>query len=342
MQILRPDDYHVHFRQGPALHYYVADCAAIFGRALVMPNTLPPVTDAVGIGEYRAAILEASRPWPRFQPLMTFKVMPDMTPAAIPALKAAGAVAGKLYPQGATTNSADGVAEVEALYPLFQAMEDADLVLCLHGEDPGAFCLDREQAFLPKVQAILDNFPRLKVVLEHVTSAAALDFVLAGPERLGATLTVHHLVRNLDDMLGGHLNPHLFCKPLLKRPADQAALAAAALAADQQAMSRIFFGSDSAPHNKVNKECDCGAAGVYSMPVALPILADLFARRGSLAALEAFTSRNGSCFYGLPLPDSTVTLVEKTWTVPPAYHGVVPLAAGSELGWQVNTEERSC
>lgn len=333
MLIPRPDDLHVHVRQGPALSHYVRDCAATFGRALIMPNTLPPIVDVAGLNAYEAEIMAAAKPYPWFQPLMTFKIMANMSPRTVADLAAAGAVAGKLYPQGATTNSEDGVAEIEGLFPLFAAMEAADLVLCLHGEAPKAFSLDRETAFLPQVQLILKSFPRLRVILEHVSTARGIAFVCEGPENLGATVTVHHLLKNLDDMVGGHLNPHLFCKPILKRPEDQHELRKVVLAAHKN--SRIFFGSDSAPHSKAAKECDCGAAGVYTMPVAIPLLAELFSREASLADLVAFTSTNGGAFYRLPAPGDTLEILEETWKVPAEYHGVVPFSAGRELGWKV-------
>jgi len=348
IRIPRPDDFHVHVRQGPAMAAYVADHAAIFGRGLMMPNTVPSIRDAVGLAEYRAAILRAAtRVNPGYQPLMTFKVfIPDSLEQGgdvanqIADLKSAGAIAGKLYPAGVTTNSADGVSDLDALYPVLEAMQDSGLVLCVHGEDPDAFCLDREAAFLPKLNRVVCDFPRLRIVLEHVSTAAAVDWVSGQPDRVAATVTVHHLLHTLDDMLAGHLQPHLFCKPLLKRPDDRSAIQSAVLSGSP----RFFFGSDSAPHERVAKECDCGAAGIYSATVALPLLASFFEAREKLDLLAEFTGRFGAEFYGLALPNDELVLVRKKWVVPMTLHlgadgfsggGVVPLAAGQELEWAV-------
>jgi len=331
----RPDDFHLHVRQGPELYRYVGDTAAVYGYALIMPNTLPPVRDPEGIKTYRSQVQDAASEYPWFKPLMSFKIMPDHTPMDVIALKAAGAVAGKLYPLGATTNSADGVNNIESLYPVFAAMESEGLLLLLHGEEPSAFCLDREQAFLPSVHQILDAFPRLKVVLEHVSSAAGMEFVLSGPERLGATVTVQHLLCDLDDLIGNSLNPHLFCKPVLKRPEDRRVLSQVVASGHP----RVFFGSDSAPHAKTTKECDCGAAGVYTAPVALSYLAEFFSCESTVEKFVDFTAKNGKAFYGLKQvadgQTDTIELLEETWTVPKQYHGVVPMGAGTTLGWKV-------
>jgi dihydroorotase len=353
IRIPRPDDFHVHVRQGPALDAYVADLAAVFGRGLVMPNTLPPVQTAADVARYRGEILAAARGTGgaavpgagAFEPLMSFKITglgvfsaeADLD-TAMAGLKAAGAVAGKLYPAGVTTNSADGVRDLAELYPLFAAMERADLALCVHGEDPDAFCLDREAAYLPRLDRVAAAFPRLRIVLEHVSTARAVDWVGAQGARIAATVTVQHLLFTLDDMLGGHLKPHLFCKPLIKRPEDRAALQAAVLSGSP----KFFFGSDSAPHARTAKECDCGAAGVYTSPVALPVLAAWFEEHGKLELLGDFVGRFGAQFYGLPLPAGTVTLEKARWRVPSLLHagpglepGVVPLFAGQELAWRV-------
>jgi dihydroorotase len=345
LRIRRPDDFHVHVRQGPALERYVADLSAIFSRAIIMPNTLPPISDAHGLENYRAQILRAAASVDGgFEPLMTFKIMPSIAENAdelIARLKSAGAVAGKLYPQGVTTNSSDGVRDIETMYPVFSAMERLGVIFCVHGEDPDAFCLDREAAFLPQLTRVVEAFPKLKIVLEHVSTRAAAEWVTKMPPRVGATITVHHLLFTLDDMLGGHLNPHLFCKPLIKTPGDREALVNAALSGSP----KFFFGSDSAPHSKVSKECDCGAAGVYSMPVSLPLLAGFFEAEGKLDLLENFVSRYGAEFYGLPLSGQFVELERSSWEVPKVLHadcqdvdgGVVPLGAGTRLDWRIKT-----
>jgi dihydroorotase len=354
-----PDDFHAHVRQGPAMEHYVRDLAAVFGRGLIMPNTLPPVCSAAEVRAYRDAILAAARPVrPNFQPLMTFKVTTVAAALGLAAggsaptgteldgaldraaaeLKAAGAVAGKLYPAGVTTNSADGVRDLAELFPLFGAMERAGLVLCVHGEEPDAFCLDREAAFLPRLEAVVRAFPRLKIVLEHVSTARAVDWVLAQGPQVAATVTVQHLLFTLDDMLGGHLHPHLFCKPLIKRPEDREVLRGAVFSGSP----KFFFGSDSAPHAKAAKECDCGAAGCYTAPVALPVLAALFEAASALDRLPTFVAGHGAAFYGLPAPAGTLRLVRREWIVPRLLHagpglesGVVPLYAGQTLVWSV-------
>ncbi len=350
MHLPRPDDFHVHVRQGPALVHYVHDLATVFGRGLIMPNTLPPILNAVDVSRYRAEILAAAQVVnPHFEALMTFKIttlaaLGGAVEEALADLKAAGAVAGKLYPAGVTTNSADGVKDLGELYPLFAAMEKRGLVLCLHGEDPDAFCLDRETAFLPKLGAVVAAFPRLKIVLEHVSTAQAVEWVLAQGPLVAATVTVQHLLFTLDDLLGGHLQPHLFCKPLIKRPEDRAALQAVVLSGSP----RFFFGSDSAPHARAAKECDCGSAGCYSAPVALPALASFFEAAGELKGLADFVAGFGADFYGLPRLagglGGKISLVKESWKVPALLHagpglesGVVPLYAGQELAWKVKS-----
>lgn len=348
IRLPRPDDFHVHLRQGPALTAYAQDHARVFGRALIMPNTLPPIRNAADLMAYRNEIKLASKPVnPQYEPLMSFKIPSIKTLAKtesvnsfIQELKTAGAIAGKLYPAGVTTNSADGVGDLEEIYPLFEAMQDAGIYLCVHGEEPDAFCLDRERAFLPRLNRVVCDFPRLKIVLEHVSTAAAVEWVSGQPDRVAASVTVQHLLHTLDDMLGGHLQPHLFCKPLLKRPEDRQAIQAAVLSASP----RFFFGSDSAPHSRIAKECDCGAAGVYSAPVALPLLAEFFETADKLKLLPDFVSRFGAEFYGLPLAKDELVMVRKPWMVPNSLHdgiegfpigGVVPMAAGQELAWVV-------
>jgi dihydroorotase len=337
IEIPKPDDFHLHLRQGPALEQYTQHSARDFQRALIMPNTLPPVKTPEDVKEYHRAIIAAASQagYPEFQPLLTFKLGGDVHPSQVPALTGAGVVAGKYYPQGATTNSEDGVSNVRALYPLLEAMEAQDMVLCIHGEDPTSFSLDREAAFLPSLRTIAVDFPRLRIVLEHITTADALAAVSSLPDHVGATVTLHHLLCNLDHMIGGHLNPHLFCKPVLKAPQHQQALQQAVLAGHD----RIFFGSDSAPHPVHDKESACGCAGVYTAPVALPMLAQWFASNGALELFEPFVARRGADFYHLPLPGDypesrRIRIIEKPWQVPERYELVVPFSAGQELPYQ--------
>jgi len=327
LTLRRPDDFHVHLRQGAACDDYARDARnAGFARVLVMPNTLPPIDSAERLTAYRRQIETAA---PGLHALMTFKIRPGLDRATLTALKQAGALAGKLYPEGVTTHSEDGVRRLEDAYSVFALMEELGLVLCLHGEHPDAFSLDREAVFVKGLPALRTAFPRLRVVLEHVSSVAGLDAVLADGELTAATLTAHHLLFTLDDMVGGKLDPHLFCKPLLKRPEDRARLVAAALSGNP----KFFFGSDSAPHARDQKEAALCSAGCYIMPLALALLAGLFDESGALDKLEAFVSRFGAEFYNLPLNPGTLTLKKQPWVVPAAYHSVVPLKAGTTLAW---------
>lgn len=329
----RPDDFHVHLRQGPESAGYARDAAeAGFARVLVMPNTLPPIASAASLTAYRD-LLAASAPGLGL--LMTFKIRPDLDRATLSALKTAGAVAGKLYPEGVTTHSEDGIRRVEDAWPVFGIMEELGLVLCLHGEHPEAFSLDREAAFVKSLKSIRAAFPRLKMVLEHVSSVAGLEAVLDDGPLTAGTLTAHHLLYTLDDMVGGKLDPHLFCKPLLKRPEDRARLVEAALSGSP----KWFFGSDSAPHAREHKEAALCSAGCYTMPVSLSLLLDLFETRGALDRFEDFVSLWGSRFYGLEPNAGTLTFAKTPWTVPAQYHGVVPLCAGRTLAWSQASQD---
>lgn len=322
------DDMHLHLRQGAMLKSVLPYSAKQCARAVIMPNTLPPVLTPKDVTRYEKEINAAGT---GLEPLMTFKLVASTTPESILGLKKAGVVAGKLYPEGVTTNSEDGVSDFEAMYPVYQAMEKAGLVLCLHGEMPGAFCMDRESAFLETFKRITTDFPNLKIVLEHVTTQDAVEAVKKAGPNVGATITVHHMAITLDDVVGDKINPHNFCKPIAKRPDDRDALVAAATSGN----AKFFLGTDSAPHTIESKECACGAAGVYTAPVVLPVLADIFEANQALDHLEAFTSINGATFYGLPLNEETITLHKKSWDVASSYDGVVPFMAGKTLAWQV-------
>jgi len=346
-----PDDFHVHFRQSPMLAPVVRETARWFARALAMPNTTPPITTPERLRSYLREIGAAVPPGIDFAPLMVFKVVPELAPADVAALGDAGAIGGKLYPQGVTTNSSDGASDIDALYPVFEAMEEADLVLEIHAEEPGIFSLDRERAFLPRIERIAARFPRLRIVIEHISSAEAVTALDSLPTTVAATVTVHHLLLTLDDVIGDELRPHHFCKPVAKRPSDREALCAAVLSGNP----RVFFGSDSAPHLRGDKESDCGCAGVYTAPVAVPLLAEFFADAGlplteprtrpedgaSLVdepSLEAFVSRYGADFYRLPRNGRTITLVESETEVPGEYDGVVPFRAGTTLRYELMEE----
>ena len=317
-----PDDFHAHLRQGDLMPGYVRDLAAQFGRAIIMPNTVPAMTSAKAIAEYKAQILEAAKPVrPDFEPLMTFKLNPNYTEQDLKDMMAVGVVAGKYYPAGVTTNSADGISDFEAVFPVVALMEKLGLVLCVHGEEPGEFCLDREPAFIKRVETLAAKFPNLKIVFEHVSSARSVEAVKRLPANVAATITVHHLMMTLDDIVGDALRPHHFCKPLPKRPEDRAAIRAAAFSGNP----KFFLGTD----------CPCGAAGVYSAPVALPLLVQEFGRDGHLDKLPDFIAGFGADFYGIGRTTKQVELVQEKWTVPTLVNGVVPLAAGETLDWKM-------
>lgn len=326
----RPDDFHVHLRQGEGLAAYARREARSFGRALVMPNTLPPLSSPESLASYCAAILEATAGLP-FVPLLSFKLLPGMTRQAVLACAAAGALVGKYYPAGATTNAQDGIREPREIAEALAAMEEADLILSIHGEDPEAPALEREAAFLPVAEGILAAYPRLRLILEHLSSKEGLAFVQEGPERLAGTLTAHHLLLSLDDLLGEGLEAHLFCKPVLKPRSHRDALRAAAFSGQP----RLFFGSDSAPHPRAKKESGRAPAGIYSAPTGLPALAGLFAQAGALERLEPFLCARGADFYRLPRPSGRLTLIEEAWTVPAEIDGCVPLLAGQTLAWKI-------
>lgn len=329
----RPDDFHVHLRQGAECGKFSLDAReAGFARVLVMPNTLPPIASAQALVDYRQQVETAA---PGLSALMTFKIRPDLGREALVALQQAGALAGKLYPEGVTTHSEDGVRNLEDVFPVFAVMEELGLVLCLHGEHPEAFSLDREAEFVKGLKALRAAFPRLKIVLEHVSSVSGIDAVLDDGPLTAATLTVHHLLYTLDDLVGGPLNPHLFCKPLLKRPEDRTRLVEAATSGNP----KFFFGSDSAPHTREHKEAALCSAGCYTMPVSLSLLIELFEAAGALGRFEAFVSRWGAEFYGLPLNSGTLTLEKTPWTVPKLFHGVVPLKAGASLPWSLESSQ---
>lgn len=331
LSLPRPDDFHAHFRQGAAMALYVAREAASFGRAVAMPNTLPPVADAAGIAGYRRMLEAAAPRGLDFQPLMTFKLLPGMNASTVRACAAAGAIAGKYYPAGATTNAADGPRNPDEVAAALDAMEAAGLVLSIHGEAPDAPAFDREARFLDTVASIMDRWPRLKIVLEHLSSAAAADFVASGPDRLAGTITAHHLLYTADDFLGGGLNPHLFCKPIIKFADDRDALRKAAFSGSP----KFFFGSDTAPHPRAAKESGSAPGGIYSAPTAVPALAGLFERFGALPALGGFIAGFGAGFYGLEPPRGMLRLRREAWRVPEEIDGAVPMCAGTVLEWRL-------
>lgn len=323
-----PLDMHLHLREGAMLELVAPLSARDFAGAVVMPNLVPPVDGIERLHAYAAAVAAACAPH-TFAPLMTLFLRPydeATLAAARPHI-----VGVKLYPEGVTTNSAGGVSDLSAVEPTLATMERLGLPLLVHGESHG-FVLDREAEFLPVYARWARMFPRLTIVMEHITTAAAVRLLDEHPN-LAATVTLHHLLITLDDLAGGLLSPHLFCKPIAKRPEDRAALLAAALAAHP----RLMFGSDSAPHPVHRKEAAGCAAGVFTAPVILPLLVELFARHDALDRLQAFVSDNARHVYGLTPPAKAVTLAPQPWRVPARYGDVVPFYAGQTIPWRVVT-----
>ena len=340
LTITRPDDWHVHLRDGDALQHTCADLARYFGRAIVMPNLTPPASTVAQALAYRDRLLEAMSALPRrFEPLMTL-YLTDRTDADEIRLAATteGIHAVKLYPAGATTNSAAGVTELVRLYPTLAAMEEAGLPLLVHGEvtDADIDIFDREKVFIDRHLApIIRRFPALRVVLEHITTADAVQFVSAAPSNVAATITPHHLLFNRNDMLVGGIRPHYYCLPVLKRGTHQQALRAAAVSGNP----KFFLGSDSAPHSTASKESSCGCAGVYCAHAALEFYAEVFEQLQALDKLEAFASHFGPDFYRLPRNGDTITLRKQDWQVPaqlPLGAGTLtPLRASQTVAWRV-------
>jgi dihydroorotase len=337
--LTRPDDWHLHLRDGDALASVVPHSARQFARAIVMPNLKPPVTTVAAAAAYRDRILAALPEDAGFEPLMTLYLTDNTTPAEIERAAAAPFVhAVKLYPAGATTNSDAGVTDLARCDDTLAAMAEHGLPLLVHGEvtEPGVDIFDRETVFLERtLTRLLERHPRLRVVLEHITTAAAVGFVRQGPERLGATITAHHLLLNRNHMLVGGIRPHHYCLPILKRESDREALLEAATSGHP----RFFLGTDSAPHPRGGKETSCGCAGVYTAHAAIELYADAFDAAGALDRLEAFASHHGADFYGLPRNTGTLTLTREPWQVPEEYAlgtaSVVPMRAGESVGWRI-------
>jgi dihydroorotase len=337
--IRRPDDWHLHLRDGAALAAVLPFTAARFARAIVMPNLNPALTTTAAALAYRERILAALPAGVRFEPLMTL-YLTDRTPAEeISRAKAAGHVLGcKLYPAGATTHSAAGVTDVQRLGPVFERMAEVGLVLEVHGEvtDPAIDVFEREARFIDTVLAPLaERYPRLRIVFEHITTRAAVDYVLAAREGVAATVTPQHLLMNRNALFAGGLRPHHYCAPVLKAESDRQALVDAVM----RGSPRLFLGTDSAPHARAAKEAACGCAGIFSAHAGIELYAEAFAAAGALAKLEAFASDNGADFYGLPRNRGTLTLVPEPWEVPASYpfgtEELVPLRAGERIAWRL-------
>ncbi|AFY36758.1 dihydroorotase [[Leptolyngbya] sp. PCC 7376] len=339
LTITRPDDWHLHLRDGEALKAVLPDTARQFARAIVMPNLKPPVRTVADAKSYRDRILVALPKSVNFEPLMTLYLTDNTNPEDIIAAKESGFVkAVKYYPAGATTNSDSGLTDIRKGDRVFEAMQEVDLPLLLHGEvthrDVDVF--DREKVFIEQYLIPLkERFPKLRIVLEHITTENAVKFVLSADERVAATITPQHLLLNRNSIFQGGIRPHYYCLPILKRETHRQALIEAATSGNP----KFFLGTDSAPHARDRKETSCGCAGCYSALHAMELYAEAFESVDALDKLEAFASFHGPDFYGLPRNNETITLTKKTWRIPNELpfpdSGLVPLRAGEELTWQM-------
>ena len=335
----RADDWHLHLRDGAMMQGVLPFTARSFARAIIMPNLVPPVTEAAAAEAYRQRILAALPPGAVFTPLMTAYLTDDSDPAEIERGHRAGIFAAvKLYPAHATTNSARGVTAIARTYPVLERMAALGMPLLVHGEvtDSDVDIFDREAVFLDRVLApLIRRLPQLKIVLEHVTTKEAVDFVAGAGPNLAATITPHHLLINRNALFAGGLRPHMYCLPVAKREAHRLALRRAATSGN----GKFFLGTDSAPHRIRDKESDCGCAGIFAAPTALESYAEVFAEEQALDRLEAFASLNGPRFYGLPPNEERITLTRRTWRVPAevATDGgpIRPFRAAEEIAWQL-------
>jgi dihydroorotase len=332
LTIRRPDDWHVHLRDGAMLQTVAPYTARQFARAIVMPNLAPPITNVELARAYRQRIVAAAGQ--NFTPLMTCYLTDETQPDELErGFKDGVWVAAKLYPANATTNSASGVIDVRNIYPALARMEEIGMVLCVHGEvtDPNVDVFDREAMFIDRVlQRLVQDFPALKIVLEHITTQDAVEFV-KDHTKVAATVTPHHLVINRNALFAGGLRPHAYCLPVAKREEHRLAVRRAAVSG----LPNVFLGTDSAPHPREAKESACGCAGIFNAPFALESYAQVFEEEGALDKLEAFASVNGPRFYGLPLNEGTITLERTEVEVPAEIGGLVPFHAGETLRWRL-------
>lgn len=339
LTLRRPDDWHLHLRDGAEMRAVVGFTARRFARAIVMPNLRPPVTSVAQARVYRERILAALPAQSTFEPLMTLFLNEQMAPSEIERARASGFVAGiKLYPAGATTHSEAGVRSLESVYAVLERMTETNLPLLIHGEltGPDVDVFDREERFIERVLVpLLERFARLRIVLEHITTRAAADFVRAARAGIAATITPQHLLLNRNAMFAGGMRPHHYCLPVLKREQDRRALVEAAVSGNP----KFFLGTDSAPHARSAKEGGCGCAGVFSAHAALELYAEAFEAAGRLDRLQGFASEFGADFYGLPRNSGSITLVKESWQPPSGYEFgadiVVPLRAGETVQWRV-------
>ena len=339
LKLRRPDDWHVHLRDGAALGAVAGFTARQFGRAIVMPNLRPAVTTAAAARAYRERILAALPSHTRFEPLLTLYLTDSTSPEEIDRARATGFVHGvKLYPAGATTHSDAGVTRIEAVYRVLARMEEIGMPLQVHGESPhpDVDVFDRETHFIDAVlQPLLERFPGLKVVFEHITTARAVEFVTRARAGVAATITPQHLLHNRNAIFSGGIRPHYYCLPILKRERDRLALLGAATGGNP----RFFLGTDSAPHERASKENACGCAGMFTAHAAIELYAEAFESAGRLDRLEAFAAHFGADFYGLPRHSETITLVKESW-VPPATYDfgagtLVPYRGGEPIAWRL-------
>jgi dihydroorotase len=340
VSILRPDDWHVHLRDGAALKSVAHFTAERFGRAIVMPNLKPAITTTERARAYRERILAALPATSRFEPLLTLYLTDSTSADEIDRAKASGFIHGvKLYPAGATTHSDAGVTDIKHVHDVLARMEKVGMRLLVHGEspEPGVDVFDREAHFIDTVLApLVERFPALPVVFEHITTARAVEFVNAARPGIAATITPQHLLHNRNAIFLGGIRPHYYCLPILKSERDRQALLVAATSGDP----RFFLGTDSAPHEKNAKESACGCAGMFTAHAAIELYAEAFESAGKLDRLEGFASHFGADFYGLPRHTETITLLKESWTAPEEYPfgdgaALIPYRAGESIGWRL-------
>ena len=340
LQIIRPDDWHLHVRSGEMLKSVIGMTASQMGRAIIMPNLLPPVSNAAQAKQYHQEIMNALPADTRFTPLMVLYLTDNTTPKQIQTAFDGGlVVAAKLYPAGATTNSDSGVTDINNIYPSLEKMQQLGVPLLVHGEvtDAKVDIFDREAVFIEQILSkVIEDLPDLKIVFEHITTKTAVDFVLSSGNNIAATITPHHLLANRNDMLVGGIKPHYFCLPILKRrDPHQLALLKAATSGN----AKFFLGTDSAPHAKEHKESDCGCAGILNAHCAIELYATVFDSQNAMDKLEGFASFFGADFYNLPRNTDTIVLKKQDWVVPSSYafadSTIVPFMAGKILNWKM-------
>jgi len=339
LELTRPDDWHLHLRDGEHMASVLPHTARCFARAIVMPNLEPPITTTKRALDYRERILDALPENSRFEPLMTLYLTDDTPPEEIARAKLSGRIQGvKLYPAGATTHSDAGVTRISRCFHTLEKMEELGMPLLIHGEvtEPEIDVFDREKAFIDTTMgSLVDRFPGLKIVIEHITTRDAAQYVEVTGPNIAATITAHHLLMNRNALFMGGIRPHNYCLPVLKREEHREALVEAAISGNP----KFFLGTDSAPHAKHAKETACGCAGLYTAHAAIELYATAFEEAYALDKLEAFASFHGADFYGLPRNKDRITLVRKEWRVPDAYKfgadEVVPMRAGESLAWQL-------